>query len=155
MVQNTPLKIARNLTATGMTEPVTVRRACDGPSCRSVARVRELFQNANFSKSLSVLRRCSRRSVVTVTVRPARPSQISETHFQDSNLQFQVFWYGTPSTVRRAHDGPSWCPSHAARFFQNKNFYPTTKQVVTIGTNLPIVRPRTIKRRKTRAKRST
>ena len=31
----------------------------------------------------------------------------------------------------------------------------TTKQVVTIDTNLPIVRPRTITRRKIRAKRST
>ena len=36
MVQNTPLKIVRILTPSGITEPVTVRRACDGPSRRFV-----------------------------------------------------------------------------------------------------------------------
>ena len=102
MVQNTLLKIARNLTPSGMTEPVTVRRACDGPFCRSVATVRELFQMPISQKS-----KCSETVLTTVRRDCDGPSCTSVTEFRDSlsRLKFII-----PSVlVRDTLDGPS-CP---------------------------------------------
>ena len=124
---------------------------CDGSSClrRSVLQGRRRVQRLNF---------CGR----CVTVRRAHdgPSCHSVTKFRESisvpNFQNSKY-FGTrparrsivPTMVRRG----ARC---LCQFFKNQSLLlKTTKQVITIDTNLPIVRPRTIIRRKTRAKRST
>ena len=57
--------------------------------------------------------------------------------------------------VRHGHDGPSLDPSTQSIFIKIILLLEPTKQVVTIDTNLPIVRPRTITERKVRARKSS
>ncbi|TMW91176.1 hypothetical protein EJD97_014680 [Solanum chilense] len=100
MVQNTPLKIVRILTPSGITEPVTVRRACDGPSRRFIK------DSNSFKESVTVRRAydgpsCIRRSVLHTTVR--RTESCSQHQFLKS---LSVLTRGL-TTVRRDCDGPS------------------------------------------------
>ena len=95
------------------------------------------------------------RSVVSTTVRAALPSQSSESRFPVPKFQSLSVLARRHSTVCRDHDGPSYDPSTQSIFITVILLLEMTKQVITMDTNLPIVRPRTITRRKTRARKST
>ena len=49
-----------------------------------------------------------------------------------------MFLNETPSTVRRAHDGPSWYPSSQPFFPEINSAAQTTKQVVTYFPSLSV-----------------
>ena len=74
----------------GFAQPVTGRRACDGPSCRS-------SQGSESRLPLNNLW----RSVTLVTVRPAIPSRSSESRFSVPNFRFSKCF------ETRHCDGPS------------------------------------------------
>ena len=76
----------------GFAQPVTGRRACDGPSCRS-----------SQSSETQISTKGLWRSVTPVTVRPAIPSQSSESRFSVPNFRFSKCFEMRPC------DGPS-CP---------------------------------------------
>ena len=151
MVQNTPLKLLAEI------RPSRGYATCDGPSylrrsvlhfCHEVQRVDPVprFQ------SRSVLERrpldgpsCLWRFVLPVV----------EGNEESSRRNYTSMGRRSPSrsvvtiTVRRVIRRPSQFLSQMILLLE------MTKQVVTIDTNLPIVRPRTITTRKTRARMIT
>ena len=76
----------------GFAQPVTGRRACDGPSCRS-----------SQSSENGFLLKSPWRSITPVTVLPAIPSRSSESRFSVPNFRFSKCFEMRPC------DGPS-CP---------------------------------------------
>ena len=86
-----------SLTKCGVTKLVTVRRACDGPSCRFVMKFREVVQYPN-SKSSSVLKR--------------RPSTDRCAYDDPSYLPSRVMKRAAEEIVQvwddEVHDGPLW-----------------------------------------------
>ena len=103
-------------------ESVTARRTYDGSSCTSVTTFKESFPVPNSQELKCFQNGGSRRFVVPVTVRPAGPSQSSESRFSVPNLQnFLSVLKRDPATVRRAYDSPSWGPSPPPVFLEIKS----------------------------------
>ena len=123
---------------------VTVCRAYDGPCCSSVVKFRELISAPRFS-SLSVLERRSS------TDRGAYDgsSYLSSRVMRRAAGELHKCGTTESMTVRRVIRRPSQFLSQMILLLE------TTKLVVTIDTNLPIIHPRTITRRKIRGRKST
>ena len=118
---------------------MTARRACKGPSCC----FRHKVQRLNFIKGSVTVRRAHDGPSCHVV------AKFRELFSVPKFLESKCFGMRPP---RRSVVG-SVDPES---YYHNKLYCSKmTKQVVTIDTNLPIVRPRMITRRKTRARKST
>ena len=89
---------------------MTVRHACDGSSCY----FRHAVQRVEFIKDSVMVRRAYDGPSCHFVAK-------FREFFSVSNFsEFYVFWNETLSTVRRAHDGPSWDPSTQTVTTRNK-----------------------------------
>ena len=101
-----------SLTKSGITKLVTVRHGHDGPSCRSVMKIREVIQYPD-SKSWSVLEQ--------------RPSTDRYAYDGPSYLSSRVMKREAEETVQvwddGIHDGPSWPRRSVARSIEPAAFW--------------------------------
>ena len=131
--------------------------ACDGPSYlrRSVLQFRREVQRVDPSTQISDLKCFGTKTLD----RPSRLWRfvlpVVEGNEESSRRNYTSMGRRSPSrsvvtmTVRRVIRRPSQFLSKIVLLLE------PTKQVITIDTNSPIVRPRTITRRKARARKST
>ena len=150
--------------------PATVRPACDGPSCRVVTEFRDLTLVKRFwtdrrifdgpcCNFVAKFRELIPRTQILEfkcfgTKRSMDHCAYDGSSYLSSRVMKESNKIITQVRDNGVHDGPSRDPSTQSVFITMILLLETTKQVVTIDTNLPIVRPRTITRRKIRARKS-